>query len=90
MSQHSDSHNSNHLRSGVASTMTNYHWQSNNHKRSGVDDLVLLNQVTIDECSFTSFNSILFGSCQKFSGKNIICFPELPIRGEYLIWSYGL
>ena len=27
--------------------MTNYHWQSNNHKRSGVDDLVLLNQVTL-------------------------------------------
>ena len=48
MSQHSDSQNNNHLRSGVASTMTNYHWQSNNHKRSGVDDLVLLNQVTLN------------------------------------------
>ena len=27
--------------------MTNYHWQSNNHKRSGVDDLVLLSTVGI-------------------------------------------
>ena len=69
--------------------MTNYHWQSNNHKRSGVDDLVLLNQVTlapsvltIDGCSFMSFKSFLH---IWIMSKVLIFFPELPIRGYYLI-----
>ena len=33
-----------------------------------------------DVPSFTSFKTFLFGSCQKFSGKTIIFFPELLKR----------